>query len=48
MTLENVPNENGYSYPAIIQLKDGKVHITYTYNRFSIKYVVIDPAKLKL
>lgn len=48
MTLENVPNEHGYSYPAVIQSADGKVHITYTYNRYSIKYVLLDPSKLKL
>lgn len=46
MTLENEPIEAGYAYPAIIQSSDGLVHITYTYNRRSIKYVVVDPAKL--
>ncbi|WP_439488492.1 sialidase family protein [Algoriphagus sp.] len=46
MTLENVPIEDGYAYPAIIQSMDGLVHITYTYNRRSVKYVIIDPAKL--
>jgi predicted neuraminidase len=46
MTLENVPNEHGYSYPALIESSDGKVHITYTYNRYSVKYVVVDPMKL--
>lgn len=46
MTLENEPIEYGYAYPAIIQSSDGLVHITYTYNRRSIKYVVIDPDKL--
>lgn len=46
MTLENVPVEAGYSYPAIIQSEDGLVHITYTYNRRSVKYVVVDPQKL--
>ncbi len=46
MTLENKPAKAGYSYPAIIQTADGLVHITYTYLRQSVKYVVVDPAKL--
>ncbi len=46
MTLENVPAESGYSYPAIIQTADGLVHATYTYMRQTVKYVVVDPAKL--
>lgn len=45
-TLENEPILEGYSYPAAIQTEDGLVHITYTYNRRSIKHVIIDPKKL--
>jgi predicted neuraminidase len=46
MTLENEPIKAGYAYPAIIQSSDGRVHVTYTYNRESVKYAVIDPEKL--
>lgn len=42
--LETEPGE--YSYPAIIQAKDGKVHITYTWKRKRIRYVVVDVKKL--
>jgi len=35
-----------YSYPSIIQGKDGMLHVVYTWRRQKIKYVKIDPAKL--
>ena len=44
LTLENTPNRHGYAYPAIIQTRDGKVHIAYTFNREKIKHVALDPA----
>jgi alpha-L-fucosidase len=28
-----------FSYPAIIQAKDGSLHLSYTYNREKIKYI---------
>ena len=46
VTLESEPIKDGYAYPAIVQTRDGKVHVTYTLNREKIKHVVIDPAKL--
>lgn len=43
--LENEAGE--YSYPAVIQTADARVHITYTWRRQRIKHVVIDPATLR-
>ena len=50
--LENVePDKGGFSYPCLIQTKDGLLHITYSYHlekdRKSIKYVVVNPKKIE-
>jgi predicted neuraminidase len=36
-----------FSYPAIIQTRAKRVHITYSWNRQRIRHVIVDPAKLK-
>jgi len=37
LTLE--PNPGEYSYPCIIQISDGRIHISYTFRRYAIKHV---------
>ena len=39
LALETEPGE--FSYPAIIQAADGRVHTTYTWNRKKIKHVTV-------
>ncbi len=43
-TLEDSPISQ-YSYPSIIQGKDGKLHAIYTWRRQRISYMEIDPMK---
>ena len=45
LVLESESGE--YSYPAVIQSGEGKVHITYTWNRKKIKHVILDPSYLE-
>jgi len=45
LVFETEPGE--YSYPAIIQTADGKVHVTYTWKRQRVRHAVIDATKLQ-
>jgi predicted neuraminidase len=46
LILEDTPGE--YSYPAVIQTSDGKVHITYTWKRLRVRHAVVAPEKMEL
>ena len=45
LTLEDKPG-NEYSYPAVIQTRDGRVHILYTWERKRMRHIVVDPTRL--
>ncbi len=36
-----------FSYPSMIQARDGLVHITYTWNRQRVRHMILDPAALE-
>jgi predicted neuraminidase len=44
LVLEDTPGE--YSYPAVIQAGDGRIHLTYTWQRRCIRHVELDPTEL--
>jgi len=43
LSLESAAGE--FSYPAVIQARDGLVHITYSWNRLRIRHAVVDPSR---
>lgn len=44
LVLESEPGE--YSYPAIIQTRDGLVHLTYTWKRQKVRHAIVNPEKI--
>jgi predicted neuraminidase len=47
LTLDSEPLISGYAYPAVIQSSDGRVHVTYTWDRKKIKHAILDPSRLQ-
>jgi predicted neuraminidase len=45
LVLESEPKAE-FSYPAVIQTRDGLLHVTYTWKRQRVRHVVVDPARL--
>lgn len=47
LSLENSPNgDDEFSYPALLQDRQGRIHVLYTWRRQTIKQVVLTPARL--
>lgn len=40
-------SDGEYSYPAIVQSEDGRVHVTYTWRRQRVRHVVFDPSQIR-
>jgi len=47
VTMLEDESQGEFSYPAMIQSRDGRVHITYTWRREKIKHVAVDPATIE-
>jgi predicted neuraminidase len=47
LVLEDEPQAE-FSYPAVIQTRDGLVHCIYTWKRKKVRHVVLDPTRLAL
>jgi predicted neuraminidase len=45
--LENAAGQARFDYPSIVQARDGKIHVTYSYNVETIKHVVFDEEWIK-
>jgi alpha-L-rhamnosidase len=46
VTSPETTDEEEYSYPSVIQTEDGLIHIVYTWNRKTVKYVVLNSDKI--
>lgn len=44
LRLESNPGE--YSYPSVLEASDGKIHIIYTFRRYSIKHLEMNESWL--
>jgi predicted neuraminidase len=45
-TLATEPLPSGHAYPAVIQTTDGRVHVTWTWDRKRIAHAVLDPRRI--
>jgi alpha-L-rhamnosidase len=46
VTNPDTVDDEEYSYPSVIQAANGMVHVVYTYNRRTVKHVIVDPLKI--